>query len=90
MGRKRQPTEWEIAMGQRIRELRLARGLTQEQLARQIDVGLDAVRKWERGKRTPMLDMAAKLADALDCTIDELAGRIQAEAPTAKKGKRTK
>jgi transcriptional regulator with XRE-family HTH domain len=62
-------------MGQRLRELRLARGLTQEQLARKIDVGLDAVRKWERGKRTPMLDLAAKLADALECTIDELAGR---------------
>jgi transcriptional regulator with XRE-family HTH domain len=86
MGRKRQPTDWEIAMGQRIRELRLARGLTQEQLARQIDVGLDAVRKWERGKRTPMLDMAVKLADALECTIDELAGRRQAEAKGKKRG----
>lgn len=79
-------------MGQRIRELRVARGLTQEQLARKIDVGLDAVRKWERGKRTPMLDMAAKLADALECTIDDLAGRGQAqpeaEAPPAKKGKK--
>lgn len=77
-------------MGQRLRELRLARGLTQEQLARKIDVGLDAVRKWERGRRTPMLDMAAKLADALECTIDELAGRgqAQAEAPTPKRGKK--
>jgi transcriptional regulator with XRE-family HTH domain len=77
-------------MGQRLRELRLARGLTQEQLARQIDVGLDAVRKWERGKRTPMLDMAAKLADALECTIDELAGRSQAESPSTKKTRKRK
>jgi putative transcriptional regulator len=74
MGRRRKPTEWEIAMGQRIRELRLARDLTQEQLARMIDVGVDAVRKWERGKRTPMLDMAARLAAALECSIDDIAG----------------
>jgi transcriptional regulator with XRE-family HTH domain len=70
-------------MGQRLRELRLARGLTQEQLARKIDVGLDAVRKWERGKRTPMLDMAKKLAEALECSIDEIAGH---ELPAKKRG----
>ena len=51
----------------RIKELRQARKLTQEELARRRDVGADAVREWERGKRTPTIDMAATLADALEC-----------------------
>jgi transcriptional regulator with XRE-family HTH domain len=62
-------------MGQRLKELRLRAGLTQEALARAADVGSDAVRKWETGRRTPMLDMASRLADVLGCTLDELAGR---------------
>jgi transcriptional regulator with XRE-family HTH domain len=82
--RKRQATEWELAMGQRILELRDAAGLTQEALARKAGVGLDAVRNWEKGRRTPGLDMAVKLADALECTLDELAGR-EPPAKTAKK-----
>jgi transcriptional regulator with XRE-family HTH domain len=69
-------------MGQRLKELRLRAGLTQEALARAAGVANDAVRKWERGKRTPLLDMAAKLADALGCTLDELAGRTP---PAARK-----
>jgi transcriptional regulator with XRE-family HTH domain len=63
-------------MGIRLKELRQARNLTQEKLARMVDVGLDAIRKWERGDRTPRLDMAERLADALElATIDELIGR---------------
>jgi transcriptional regulator with XRE-family HTH domain len=61
-------------MGQRIRELRDQKGLTQEGLARKADVTLGAVRKWERGTRTPSFDMAIRLAEALGCSLDELAG----------------
>src|SRR5262249_10252851 len=88
VARHREPTEWEQAMGQRLKELRERAGLTQEALARAADVGTDAVRKWERGKRTPMLDRAARLADVLGCTLDELAGRTplpEAVKPKAKK-----
>jgi transcriptional regulator with XRE-family HTH domain len=73
-------------MGQRLRELRRRAGLTQEALARRIDVSGDTVRKWERGKRTPILDTAARLCDALGCSLDELAGRV----PLAKKKKEGK
>jgi DNA-binding XRE family transcriptional regulator len=62
-------------MGQRLFDLRRRAGLTQEGLARKADVTTAAVRFWEKGKRTPSLEMAVKLADALDCTLDELAGR---------------
>jgi transcriptional regulator with XRE-family HTH domain len=61
-------------MGQKLSELRRRAGLTQEGLARAAGVGTDAVRKWERGKRTPSFEMATKLAEALDVSLDELAG----------------
>ena len=56
-------------------------------MARMIDVGVDAVRKWERGKRTPMLDMAAQLARALECSIDDL---VDFEKPVRKKSRKKK
>jgi transcriptional regulator with XRE-family HTH domain len=61
-------------MGARLKALRVAAGLTQEGLARKADVGTDAVRKWETGRRTPGLDMAVKLAEALGVTVGVLAG----------------
>jgi transcriptional regulator with XRE-family HTH domain len=69
-------------MGVRLAELRRAAGLSQERLARLADVGTDAVRKWERGKRTPSLKMAIKLARTLGVSLDDLAGF---ETPAAKK-----
>jgi transcriptional regulator with XRE-family HTH domain len=75
-------------MGQRIRDLRKAAGLTQEQLARKIDVGTDAVRKWEKGRRTPLLDMAQKLAVALECSIDDLVGHKPPAKTSRKRGQK--
>ena len=74
-------------MGQRLSELRRRAGLTQEGLARAAEVGTDAVRKWERGKRTPSFEMAIKLADALNVSLDELAGRETPKAGRKPKGK---
>jgi transcriptional regulator with XRE-family HTH domain len=83
VARRRKPTEWELAMGHRIFELRKRAKLSQEALARAAGVGLGAVRFWEKGKRTPGLTLAARLADALGCSLDELAGR---QAPRKKGG----
>jgi len=41
------------ALGDRIRETRLARGLTQPETATQIGVSLRAVQDWEQGRRDP-------------------------------------
>jgi transcriptional regulator with XRE-family HTH domain len=73
-------------MGERLRELRRRRGLSQEGLARMVGVGRDAVRLWEKGKRTPMLDAAARLAEALGVTVGVVAG-TEKMPPAEKKGK---
>jgi transcriptional regulator with XRE-family HTH domain len=73
-------------MGQRFRELRHRRGLSQEGLARIVGVGRDAVRLWEKGERTPGLNTAARLAGALGVTVGVLAGtEPMPPAPRARK-----
>lgn len=57
-----------------IQATRLARGLTQEQLAESVGVSRQTVAKWESGETSPDLDHAAALADALGTTLDGLAG----------------
>jgi len=75
MSRRRERTEWEAAMGVRLRKLRQERGLSQAQLARLSGIPKGTLLQWEYGLRTPLLDAAVKLADALEITLDELAGR---------------
>ena len=52
--------------------MRVARGLKQAELARKLGVSRSIVCCWESGKRTPSLDQAARLAQALECTLDDL------------------
>lgn len=43
--------------------------------AEYIGVPVDTYTQWEQGKRTLNIETAWDLADALGCTIDEIAGR---------------
>jgi len=72
-------------MGVRLRKLRQERGLSQAQLARLSGIPKGTLLQWEYGLRTPLLDAAVKLADALEITLDELAGR----EPPARRGKKS-
>ena len=60
------------SFGQAVRELRVARGLTQEELAD--DAGLDRsyIGGVERGERNPSLSVIEKIAEGLDVTLAEL------------------
>ena len=42
-------TSIDMTLGEKIKELRKARGLSQEELAEQINVSRQAVSKWELG-----------------------------------------
>lgn len=65
----------EIYLGQRISSLRMAKGMTQEQLAAILCVSPAAVSKWERNLALPSVELLWMLADYFECTIDELVGR---------------
>jgi transcriptional regulator with XRE-family HTH domain len=61
-------------MGQRFKQMREAAGMSQSQLARAADVPVGSLQQWEQGRRTPLLDAAARVARALRVSLDELAG----------------
>lgn len=86
-------------IGETIKKLRKAKGMTQEELAEVIHVSYQAVSKWENGG-SPDLEMLPVLANTFGVTIDELMGfklaaytnkekfiRLMADAGVLKLGK---
>ena len=63
MARKDRPRLDEIVR-RRIRELRVERGLTQEELCERAGISVDAVSRIEGGSRVPTLDTIERLAKA--------------------------
>lgn len=61
-----------IELGEKIKQLREEKGLTQQTLAEQLYVTRQAVSRWECGARFPDLLTAKKIAQILDTTIDDL------------------
>jgi transcriptional regulator with XRE-family HTH domain len=64
-------TEGEI-FGPHLRELRLARGLTQGELAERADTSTMFISKLERGITTPTIGTLVRLANALECRVVDL------------------
>jgi transcriptional regulator with XRE-family HTH domain len=65
---------------ERLREWRLKRNLTQEELARKADVPTISVSHFETGHRFPNAESLRRLADALGVSTDYLLGRVKAPA----------
>ncbi len=64
-----------IRVGQNIAKFREMNGITQKQLADELDVAKSTIGMWENGKREPNLTMLWKIADYFDTSIDCLLGR---------------
>jgi DNA-binding XRE family transcriptional regulator len=60
---------------ERIKELRILSGLSQEKLGLQIGLSKHSISKIESGKNTTSLDHAAKIADLFGVSIDYIVGR---------------
>ena len=54
-----------LRLGERMRRIRTALGLTQGELGEKIGLSADRVQKYENGFRKPKADMLRKIADAL-------------------------
>lgn len=65
---------------ERLNEVRHSRGLTAQQMAAQLQIGLRSYRNYESGDREPSLTMLVRIADILDVTTDYLLCR--GEAPS--------
>ena len=70
-----------VAMGGKLYSLRMAKRISQEQLAAILNISPAAVSRWERNLSKPSIEMLWALADFFECSIDELVGRtlIQVE-----------
>lgn len=55
-----------------IQILRKKRSLTQEALAEEVGVTRQTIAKWESGESIPDLELASRLAAALDVSLDDL------------------
>jgi transcriptional regulator with XRE-family HTH domain len=71
-------TEWAVyvmdyyQIGQRIRKVRKAKGLSQEALAAKVDISLPHMSHIETGNTKLSLPVLVALAEALDVKVDDL------------------
>lgn len=59
----------------RLKELRTSKGLTMEQLGKELDSTKGTISNYENGNKKPSLDMLIKIADYFNVSIDYLVGR---------------
>lgn len=57
-----------------LKELRLQKGLTQKQLAKELHFSLSAINKWENGKKEPSISSLIILAKYFQVSTDFLLG----------------
>jgi transcriptional regulator with XRE-family HTH domain len=68
-------------LGRILRDLRSARGMSQQALAERADVSRNFVAQIERGESMPTVAVASRLATALGTTVAELLGEAAAPPP---------
>ena len=61
-----------MTLGERIREQRKARGMSQEMVAGHLGVSRQAVAKWESGQSAPSAENLHRLAELLGTTAGSL------------------
>ena len=71
-----------MTMGEKLQLLRKSRGLSQEQLAAELDVSRQAISKWECGDSTPDLDKLRTICTYFGVTTDYLIWENEEDVPT--------
>lgn len=71
---------WHRALGRRLAQLRKQRGLSQEELARQVGAIQVVISDYENGKSRLFAETAVRFAAALDVPVEEL---LQVSKPVA-------
>jgi transcriptional regulator with XRE-family HTH domain len=66
----------EHTFGKRLRECREAKGLSQQELGKQMNTSYTVIGKYERDEMKPSIEVAAKLAKLIDTTVGYLLGEV--------------
>ena len=70
-----------VTIGNRIKELRTSKNLTQEDIAKLVKVSKATISNYEKGKVSPPIELLIKLAERYDVSIDWLCGLSNEEIP---------
>ncbi len=63
-----------MKFGERLKELRIEKGISQEQLAKNLNLTHGAICLWENNQRIPKLDALILLAKYFNVSLDYIAG----------------
>jgi transcriptional regulator with XRE-family HTH domain len=69
-----------MTVGTRLNIIRQKRGLTLAQLAQKANVSVYTLNSWIYRDIHPDIEVLSTVADILDCSLDELAGRTETKA----------
>ena len=61
---------------ERLKELRIEKGLTQDQLAQETGISRSAIGFWENGKKIPLASVIVVLAKYFNVSTDYLLGVV--------------
>lgn len=61
-----------MTIGERIQDLRIEKGLTQERLAEMLEVSRQSVSKWELGQAVPEVDKIIRMSELFDVSTDKI------------------
>ena len=64
----------ELMIGNKLKQLRRSKDLTQEEVATHLGISYQAISKWERGDGYPDITMLPTLANYFEVSVDELIG----------------
>src|ERR1700756_2668450 len=81
--------DFDTRVRQRLRELRMQRGLTLEDVANRSSIDISTLSRLESGKRRLALDHLPRLAAALSVSTDDLLRAPGAEDPRVQGGPHT-
>ena len=65
----------------KLQELRLARGMTQAEVAEKLGISKSAIGMYEQGRREPDLETVIKLAEFFSVSVEEMLGLREAGKP---------
>jgi transcriptional regulator with XRE-family HTH domain len=78
-----------MALGERIRDLRDKKGLSQETLAFELDVHRTYVGLIEQARRFPSMQMLIRISEKLEVTLADLFAGVEQRAKTLSKTSRS-